>query len=329
MNLAPLSTFFEVTYGVNLELNRLALDRNGIPFVGRSGRNNGITARVAPVIGVAPNPANTLSVAGGGSVLATFLQKEPYYSGRDLFYLTPRVNMSDSKKLFYCACIRANRYRYNYGRQANKTLRDLMIPDLASLPEWLDDTKARALERFRSRLALLKQSASKVSPYESADTRSLVPVGEVFEVSYGHSLELNRLEQVPLQEGGIPFVSRKMGDNGVAAYVRPVGGLEPAPAGELTCALSGNGVLSTFIQDLPFYTAFHIARLKSQYSFSHDQLLYYCRCIWANRYRYSYGRQANRTLGQLLVPAPSGIPDWVNGGIPRVVDRLLKPLSSL
>jgi hypothetical protein len=150
MNLVALSDLFSVTYGVNLELNRMTLDPSGIPFVGRSDRNNGVTARVAPIPGLSPNPARTLSVAGGGSVLATFLQVEPYYSGRDLFYLTPQVELTDSQLLYYCACIRANRYRYSYGRQANKTLKDLAIPEPSDLPSWVPG----GLERVASSLSL-------------------------------------------------------------------------------------------------------------------------------------------------------------------------------
>jgi hypothetical protein len=152
MKLIALSEIFSVTYGVNLELNRMNYDQAGIPFVGRSERNNGVTARVSLIPGIEPNPSGTLSVAGGGSVLATFLQHEPYYSGRDLFYLTALVPMSDSLKLYYCACIRANRYRYSYGRQANKTLKDLQIPDLSSAPEWVDGGLARVTAGFSAKL---------------------------------------------------------------------------------------------------------------------------------------------------------------------------------
>lgn len=133
---------------------------------------------------------------------------------------------------------------------------------------------------------------------------------DLFEVRYGNSLELNRLRKTGLD--GIPFVSRKMGDNGIAAYVEPIKGIEPNPAGELTCALSGNGVLSTFIQERPYYTAFHVACLKPRQEMSKTQLLYYCMCIKANRYRYNYGRQANRTIRNLLLPSISEIPNWVN-----------------
>lgn len=152
MKLVSLSTLFTVTYGVNLELNRMKKNSNGIPFVGRSDRNNGVTARVSPYPGATPNPAGTLSVAGGGSVLATFLQAEPYYSGRDLFYLTALLPMTDSEKLYYCACIRSNRYRYNYGRQANKTLKDLLIPALDDIPSWVNGGLNRVINDFSIRL---------------------------------------------------------------------------------------------------------------------------------------------------------------------------------
>lgn len=152
MKLVPLSSLFAVTYGVNLELNRMTLDDAGIPFVSRSDLGNGVTARVRPVPGLVPNPGRTLSVAGGGSVLATFLQVEPYYSGRDLFYLTPLEKMTDSEMLYFCACIRANRYRYSYGRQANKTLKHLLLPSLKSLPSWVSDGLPRVATGLASRL---------------------------------------------------------------------------------------------------------------------------------------------------------------------------------
>lgn len=152
MKLVALSTLFSVTYGVNLELNKMVLNADGIPFVGRSDRNNGVTAKVLPVLGTKPNPAGTLSVAGGGSVLATFLQIEPYYSGRDLFYLSALVPMSDSEKLYYCACIRSNRYRYSYGRQANKTLKELLIPDFNAVPNWVNGGVSRVVSDYSKRL---------------------------------------------------------------------------------------------------------------------------------------------------------------------------------
>jgi len=82
--------------------------------------------------------------------------------------------------------------------------------------------------------------------------------------------------------------------NGTSAWAQEVPGQAPAPAGELTCALSGNGVLTTHLQEQPYYTGFHIARLISRVPMTKAQLLFYGMCIRANRCRRSYGRQANR-----------------------------------
>jgi hypothetical protein len=136
-------------------------------------------------------------------------------------------------------------------------------------------------------------------------------LGELFDVRNGNSLELNRL-RTTTPDRGVAFVSRKMGDNGIAAYVERIPEVEPNPGGELTCALSGNGVLTTCIQDRPYYTAFHVACLRPKVKMSTAQLLYYCACVQANRFKYSWGRQANRDFKSILLPNPSEIPTWVD-----------------
>ncbi len=136
-------------------------------------------------------------------------------------------------------------------------------------------------------------------------------LSELFDVRYGNSLQLNRLTPTT-PDRGVAFVSRKMGDNGIAAYVERLPDIEPNPSGELTCALTGNGVLTTCIQERPYYTAFHIACLRPKVQMSTAQLLYYCACIQANRYRYSWGRQANKDLKTICLPNLSEIPAWVN-----------------
>lgn len=147
MRLVRVAKLFDVIYGVNLELNRLTPDLNGINFVSRTARNNGVSARVKRLPDVEPIPAGMITVAGGGSVMESFLQPEPFYSGRDLFYLKPKVEMTDQVKLFYCVCLRANKYRFNYGRQANRTLRDIEVPAIEAIPMWAMNTDLADLEK--------------------------------------------------------------------------------------------------------------------------------------------------------------------------------------
>lgn len=123
---------FDVKYGVNLELNNCDEttfeDEDAINFVSRSRENNGVTAFVKKIEGIEPQEAGIITVAGGGSsVLSTFVQKKPFYSGRDLYLLIPRYAMSIYTKQFICTIIMANKYKYSYGRQANKTLSKLII----------------------------------------------------------------------------------------------------------------------------------------------------------------------------------------------------------
>lgn len=105
-------------------------DTDAINFVARTESDNGISARVKRVEGKEPQPAGLITCAGGGSVLSTFLQEEPFYSGRDLYLLIPLQPMSKLVKLFCITVLKANKYRYSYGRQANITLPnlELMLP---------------------------------------------------------------------------------------------------------------------------------------------------------------------------------------------------------
>lgn len=125
------SDIFNVKYGVNLELNACveceADDADSVNFVARTAENNGISAHVVRIDDVTPQKAGLISVAGGGSVLSTFLQTEPFYSGRDLYTLDSKDNISNAAKMFIITIIEQNKYKYSYGRQANKTLPDLLL----------------------------------------------------------------------------------------------------------------------------------------------------------------------------------------------------------
>lgn len=151
-NLSKVSEIFKVSYGVNLELVNLdqcsPLDMDAIYFVSRTENNNGVSAIVKRIVDIDPNPAHTLSVAGGGSVLSTFYQPLPYYSGRDLYVLSPLKPMVVTEMLFYAHCIRMNKYKYNYGRQANKTLKEILIP--SAVPKDIYGMEAKVFETLVS-----------------------------------------------------------------------------------------------------------------------------------------------------------------------------------
>ena len=131
-NLSKISELFDIKYGNSLELINLTQvssdNKNGIPYISRTEKNNGVSAFVEPIFDIDTNAAHTLSVAVGGSVLSTFYQPEPYYTGFHILVLYPKKTYSKLEMLFYAYCIQLNKYKYSYGRQANRTLKDILIP---------------------------------------------------------------------------------------------------------------------------------------------------------------------------------------------------------
>lgn len=306
------SDLFNVSYGPSLELVRLQRDPNGINFVSRTSRNNGVSARVAFIEGLEPDPAGTLSVALGGSVLETFLQPEPWYSGRDIAVLTPLREMKVAELLWWASCIRANRYRFNYGRQANRSLASLSLPD--EVPGWVTDAAFESATRGLV-TTLPSIDLELISKMENGQQL----IGDLFEIKNGNGLTLTSLKRTTPPEG-VNFIARGSNNNGVGARVIPPENEQVWDAGMITVALGGS-VLSTFVQSEPFVTSYHVAILNPRREMGISEKLWWCCCIEANKYRYNYGRQANRTLAGL--PIPTKVPRWV-GETPRVAVEELR-----
>lgn len=272
-----------------------------ISFVSRTAQTNGVVGKVDQVDGVAPFPAGYITVALGGSVLSSFVQKDPFYTAFHIMVLEPKYEMTLQEKLFYCMCIQNNAYRYSYGRQANKTLKDIEIPDNA--PDWVNRTVIAPI------------TSSNIGPSQPLDYGRFKEflLADIFEIKYGINLELlNCVAATNDDTTAINFVARTSQNNGVVAKVKPIQGIEPQPAGIITCA-GGGSVLSTFVQNSPFYSGRDLYLLIPKYPMSTRTKLFCCTVIEANKYRFSYGRQANKTLPSLPIKLPArsdGTPDY-------------------
>lgn len=199
------SELFDVKYGVNLELNALTQAKEGINFVSRTSKDNGVSAKVEVVEGVEPLPAGTISVAAGGSVMEAFLQLTPYYSGRDLFYLTPKQELSNEIKLYYCACLRHNKFKYSFGRQANATLADILIPSLDEIPEQVKKTCLISYgKKLLSNISEIDHSRS--IKMECSQENKLVRLDTLFRVKNGLASGKVERHTKKLTEDYIPYI---------------------------------------------------------------------------------------------------------------------------
>ena len=157
----------------------------------------------------------------------------------------------------------------------------------------------------------------------------LVPLSSIFEIIHGHKLDLNKMSKCGTGEQSVAFIGRSGERNGFVGFVEVLDTEEPYESGLITVALGGSA-LSSFVQPLPFYTAQNIDVLRPHSAMSLDSKLYYCLCIEANRFRYStFGREANRTLKAIKIPALRHIPSWVSGASKTAVSELSDELMRL
>ena len=65
----------------------------------------------------------------------------------------------------------------------------------------------------------------------------MIALQKVFNIQYGHGLELNKLDE---DNGEINFISRTAKNNGVSAIVRKINSVKSYYAPELNCRTSPN-----------------------------------------------------------------------------------------
>lgn len=312
---------FHIDYGVNLEFNKMTLSKDGIPFVSRTSTNNGVVGRVKVLDSKEPNPANTISVAGGGSVLESFLQEEPYYSGRDLFYLTPKIEMSKSQMLYYCMILRSNNYKYSYGRQANRTLGDISIPSIESTPEWV--SKIKIPKEPSKNPLLIKQVSLNDRQWK------WFKYDDVFDIKKGY---YNKKPEENI-DGAIPFIGAYGSNNGVTSYHTLENIKNSSKTGKdnnhpiqnkifkankfITIANNGSSVGTAFYQ-IKDFTCSHdvnpITIKDEKIKMNSFIALFICTLVHLEKFRWDYGRKwrpSRMPLSKIKLPVTKdGEPDW-------------------
>lgn len=272
-----LDSLFNVSYGTSLELNRLSTDENGFYFVSRTAKNNGVSSKISCLLDINPIEAGVITVALGGSVLETFLQPDPFYTGFHIAVLRPRVEMSDAVKLYYCACIRANRYKYSYGRQANRTLKNILIPDIPDIPKWVHDADASIFEGADAPI----RAVPAVPELNTLDW-GLFVLSDLFDIRKG-----KRLTKANMSKGLTPFIGSTDSKNGVTAFV----GQTAIHQGN-TISLSYNGsVAEAFYQPEAFWATDDVNVLYPNFKITPEIALFICTVIRQEKYRFNYGRK--------------------------------------
>lgn len=290
--------YFDVIYGVNLELVNLQQSNMGINFVSRTSQNNGVSAKVSIIPNITPNPSNTISVSCGGSVMESFLQKEEYYSGRDVYILKPKIRLSDKQLLFYCLCLKSNKYRYNYGRQPNKTLKQIRIPSIAEIPYWVNEV-------------IIPKNPDK-KPFHS-ENMSLYDKRwkwfyfiDLFNIKKGKRRVMSKINK----NGKYPFVSSISVNNGVKFMTN----IKPNQEEKVITVNYNGSVAEAFYQPEPFWASDDVNVLYPKFELNPYIAMFLITIIRKEKYRFNYGRKWHKErMEQSKIKLPIidvREPDW-------------------
>ena len=274
-----LNELFNLKYGVNRELVHMQecdmSHNSAIPFVSRTAKNLGISAFVLYEPNSELNPPNTISVATSGSVLSTFLQKNVYYSGRDIYILIPKFEMSDVELLFYCKVISMNSYKYNYGRQANKTLGDLDVPIFSDFFQ----TSNFELDNY-------KIDESPLCSKPNLCNFRMFELGDIFQIKGTKTTKPEIIKES--QFGEFPYITCKATNFGIESYHD----FFTEESNVLTIESAALGYCS--YRDKNFSASDHVEKLIPNFYFNKYVGLYISTIINKNNFRFNYGRKANQ-----------------------------------
>lgn len=313
MQLCKVKDLFEIQSGNGFELVALSKDSSGINFVARGMKDNGIVAKVSKVIGTTPFPAGTITVAASGSVMESFLQPSPFYTAYHIFVLTPKVEMSDAVKLYYCMCLRRNKFKYSYGRQANETLPDLLLPTLEEVPDYAKNISLAEAERQLVKSVKIEGLEDKAE--KTSDKISLIPLNKLFEMHNGISSDNVLRSERKESDNWIPFIRPSYRQaTSIDAYVNKT--LVPSqkifPQGTLYVSTNGQGSHTySYVSATEFVPNSDVCALIPKRNMCLREKLFYAMCITRNRFKFSYGRKPKgEKLGSILLP--EYIPDIFN-----------------
>lgn len=324
--MSKVNELFELQYGNGFDLVHLKQDENGINFISRTSKNNGVSAKVAQTPTVKPFPGGLITVALSGNPLEAFLQTSPFYTAFHIMVLTPKVSMTIEQKLFYCYCLYLNKYKYNYGRQANSTLKDLVLPNLKDIPQWVNSFSVKLYTTNLINNLQLSSGKSTVKP-----SNKTVPLGQLFRTVNGMaSSGLKRFLNKP-DDSYIPYVRPSYRQNtSIDAFVSKTT-VEPKyvfPKGTLYVSTNGQGSHTfAYVSVFDFIPNSDVCVLIPKRDMSIQEKLYYAECITRNRYKFSYGRKpkGDRLKSIQLPEYPSKfIADY---DINKVVEHFAKTIA--
>lgn len=205
--------------------------------------------------------------------------------------------MSKEEMIFFSLCIRANKYKYNYGRAANKTLKEILIPSEMPL-----DFRKITLDKIS--LPSSKPVIQKAFDI-CHENWSLFEIRDLFTITGSKTTPL--IELMEYGEGKYPYVTTQATNNGVEGFYN----YHTENGNVLTVDSAVLGFCS--YQPLPFSASDHVEKLIPKFELNKDIAMFLTTIINQEQYRYNYGRKCSQTRMKgrsIKLPSKNKQPDF-------------------
>lgn len=301
MNIIPLNEVFDILYGNQLDLNKLEIDlENGTNFISRSKENLGVQTKIKKIINKTLFKKGSITVALGGSVLSSFVQKNNFYTGQNIKVLTPKESLTDAQKKFYCMAIECNAYRYSAcGREANKTLDELLVPSIDSIPSWVGTTNILLPNKKKLSEGNCSSYSLGISQWQHYKLDGL------FIISGSKTTSIPKLKKYG--NGKYPYITTQATNNGV-------GGFYDFHTEKGNCLTVDSAVLGyCSYQKDNFSASDHVEKLIPKFKMNEYIALFLTAILNLEQYRYNYGRKCSQTRMKeisIKLPTKNNQPDW-------------------
>lgn len=312
-----LSDIFEIKTSKCIHENNLKQGNGNIPYITRTGLNNGILKFVCEQGSEKLNSGNVITI--GVDTQTVFYQKQDFYCGNKVLSLSSNF-MNQYIGIFIIGILnKIIKKKYNYGYGATLTRISKVEIKLPSTPEGNPDwgfmesyIREQYCEVVQERIEELekKKPNAPTVPRDITDIKATADfrLDQIFDVKMSKSINNNKLNSTP---GNIPYITRTGLNNGILKFVCEQGTEKLNPGNVITIGVDTQTV---FYQKQAFYCGNNVLSLSSE---KVDQyigvfIIGILDQIVKKKYNYGYGATLTR-IKNLEIPLPitsEGKPDW-------------------
>lgn len=265
-------------------------------YIGAISDNNGVRQKID-----APKQydGNCITVNYNGSVGEAFYQDQPFWASDDVNVLQLKNRLlNESIAMFLITLIKANKYRFSYGRKWTlEKMSESEIPlpvDEEGNPDWI--FMEQYIKSLHHKHITSDINASEIE-INTAKWREY-KLSDLFVISVSKDSNLQNSNA-----GSTPYISSTAENNGVAGYVDE----KPSQDGNVLTIARNGSIGATFYHKDPFCASPDDVRiLTPKFTLSPHSAVFIKTVIELEKFRFAYGRKLGTArLKELVIKLPT------------------------